>query len=107
MNTEPLLIPAKKEKKVKKTEDMTTYMREYMRNKYAEDPEAIRGRNKIYYYKYKSGISSDKIKKYGDLFPYVAKVKIAIDEIYMQNGEIAISILTEYLQEIRERYGKL
>jgi hypothetical protein len=100
MNTEPTLIPAKK---VKKTEDMTSYMREYMRSRYAEDPDSTRGRNKIYYYKNKSGLGSDKIKKYGELFPYVAKVKIAIDELYIQNGVTAINVLTEYLYEIQEK----
>lgn len=104
MNTEPLLIPAKK---VKKTQDMTTYMREYMRNRYAEDPETTKGRNKIYYYKYKSGLDSEKIKKYGELFPYVAKIKISVDELNTQNAEIAISVLTEYLQELIEKNGKL
>jgi hypothetical protein len=97
MNTEPLLIPAKK---VKKTQDMTTYMREYMRNKYAEDPETTRGRNKLYYYKYKSGLDTEKIKKYGELFPYVAKVKIAINELHREDANIAINVINEFLQEL-------
>jgi hypothetical protein len=104
MNIEPLIIPAKK---VKKTENMTTYMREYMKNKYSEDPDAIRGRNKIYYYKNKSGLDSGKIKQYGDRFPYVAKVKIAINELYIKDAIVAIDILTEYLQELREKYEEL
>jgi hypothetical protein len=104
MNTEPLLIHAKK---IKKTEDMTTYMREYMRNRYAEDPDSTRGRNKIYYYKNKSGLGSDKIKQYGELFPYVAKLKISINELYTKDAEIAISVLTEYLQCLLEKSGDL
>jgi hypothetical protein len=104
MNTEPLLIPAKK---IKKTEDMTTYMREYMRNRYAEDPDSTRGRNKIYYYKNKSGLGPDKIKQYGDIFPYVAKLKISINELHTKDANIAISVLTEYLQDLLKKSGDI
>lgn len=84
--------------KQKKTADKTTYMREYMRAKYSESPETVNTRNKKYYYKYKSGLDTEQMKKYGDLFPDVAKIKIAIDELNSKNSNATIAVLMEFLQ---------
>lgn len=66
--------------KQKKTSDAKAYIREYKRKQYADNPDLIKNKNKAYYYKYKCGLTKEDMDKYDTLLPYVAKIKMAVDE---------------------------
>jgi hypothetical protein len=52
-----------------------TYMRLYKRAEYLKNGEKIKAKNRAYYYKYKFGLNSDEMHKYGTLLPLVSKIK--------------------------------
>jgi hypothetical protein len=85
-------------------EQMTarTYMREYKRKMYAENPEKIKSKNKAYYYKYRCGMTDDDMKKYDILLPYVAKIQKALDEFTIADRDKTIQFLQESLLKIQQ-----
>lgn len=91
----------------KKTTDRTAYMREYKQKKYAENPNIIKEKNKAYYYKYKCGLTADDMAKYDTLTPYVAKIKMAIDEFKTKDLPKSVLFLEELLAELKTQSPSL
>lgn len=87
----------------KKAVDRTTYMREYKKKKYAENPDLIKGKNKSYYYKYKCGLTAEDMEKYDTLLPYVAKIKMAVDEFKEKDIEKSVAYLEEILGLLKQQ----
>lgn len=87
----------------KKTTDRTTYMREYKKKKYAENPDLIKEKNKSYYYKYKCGLTAEDMEKYDTLLPYVAKIKMAVDEFKERDIEKSVVFLEEILGLLKQQ----
>lgn len=85
MNSQPIKV------------DKTTYMREYKRKQYKENPEEIKTKNKAYYYKYKYKISVEEAHKYDTLLPNVVRLRKEIEEIINKNPELINDLLTPYL----------
>jgi hypothetical protein len=83
---------------LKKTADKTAYMREYKRKQYKENPEVIKEKNRVYYYKYKSNSSSEDMKKYDTLLPVVVRIRKELDELKSKKPEWLEEILKPYLQ---------
>ena len=88
--------------KPKKTFDQKTYIREWKRKDYAENGDKIKSKNKAYYYKYKCGLTSEDMVKYDTLLPYVAKIKISVEEFKLHNEELLIDYLEGILTNIKE-----
>ncbi len=72
-------------------------MREYRRKMYQANPEKLKQKNKVYYYKYKYDCSSEEMKKYDNLLPSVLKIRKELDHIMEQNPSIILEILQPYL----------
>ena len=81
--------------------DKTTYMREWKRNDYANNKAKTQQRNKVYYYKYKFGLSDELMKKYGITLPYVAKIKEAVEEFKIADLSLSVSYLEDLLTELK------
>lgn len=86
----------------KTTSDAKTYIREWKRKDYAENSDKIKSKNKAYYYKYKCGFSNEDMEKYNTLLPYVAKIKMAVEEFKAQNPKLLIDYLESILTDIKE-----
>jgi hypothetical protein len=89
------------EPKHTKTADQKAYIREWKRKDYLENGDKIKLKNKAYYYKYKCGLTADDMAKYDTLLPYVAKIKMAIDEFRQRDLEKSINFLENILGEIK------
>jgi len=64
------------ETKIKKTADMTTYIREYKRKTYARDKEAILAQNRAYYAKKNYDGTEEDSKKYEKkVLPIMLRIK--------------------------------
>ena len=85
-----------------KTADKRTYMREYKQKKYNENARDILDKNKAYYYKNKLGLDQELLHKYNTLLPYVAKIRLSIDEFKEKNLGLSIEYLTELLIELQD-----
>lgn len=72
------------------------YMREYKKKKYSENPEEFKIRNKMYYVKYKYGVSDDDCKKYGNCLPEVVKIWNAMNKLKESNPELIKDIISPY-----------
>jgi hypothetical protein len=81
--------------------DARTYMREYKRKVYADNPDKIKSKNKAYYYKYRCGMTDEDMKKYDILLPYVAKIQKALDDFAVADKEKTILFLQESLAKIQ------
>lgn len=81
------LTPAEKKKE---------YMKLYMRKRYSQKGEHIRSVNKMYYVKYKEGLSAEETKKYGTLLPSVRALQKELAHINQQNPELLVSILEQF-----------
>ena len=86
---------------VKKTECKRTYMREYKQKKYKENPKLMNAKNQMYYYKNKCGFDTEMLRKYDTLLPYVAKIKLAVEEFKQNNIQLSIEFLTELIIQLR------
>lgn len=84
------------EKRIKKR----TYMREWKRKRYAENPEGIKHTNKNAYYKLHYNATTGDIKEYGEHLPLVAKINSCLEELKTQNTEIFKSVIQKYTQDI-------
>ena len=82
---------------IKKTEDKTTYMREYKRKQYLEKGDIIKEKNKAYYYKYKFNLSCEEMKKYDILLPLVSKIKKNLDDLKEKNPEFVKELIKQYI----------
>jgi hypothetical protein len=89
--------------KQKKTGDAKAYIREWKRKDYAENGDKIKSKNKAYYYKYKCGLTNDDMEKYDTLLPYVAKIKMSVDEFKNHNEKMLVDYLEGILTEIKEK----
>jgi hypothetical protein len=83
-----------------KTTDKTTYMREYKRKQYKENGNAIKEKNKAYYYKYKFNASTDDLRKYDVLLPIVIRIRKELDDLKVKNPNIIKEILEPYYLNI-------
>lgn len=90
----------------KKTSDAKAYIREWKRKDYAENGDKIKSKNKAYYYKYKCGLSNEDMDKYDTLLPYVAKIKMAVDEFKEADIALCMGYLTGLLDNIKEKQGQ-
>jgi len=90
------------QKKEKKTADPKEYMRLYKQQKYKENPEAIKDINKMYYHKYKLGLSTEDMRKYGVCLPLIGKIRKHLDALKIVNPDFVKDILGEYLEETKE-----
>jgi actin-like ATPase involved in cell morphogenesis len=81
----------------KTKEDKTTYMREYKRKAYKENPEQIKEKNKAYYYKYKFKVSVEEAHKYDTLLPNVVRLRKEIEEILNKKPELINDLLNPYI----------
>ena len=91
--TESDFVTVAEPKSDKKTIDKRAYMREYKRKKYAENPDAIKNLNKMYYAKYKNNASDDDCKKYGKNLRQVIELRNALEQM----NKIDINILKEII----------
>lgn len=82
-----------------KTFDRKTYMREYKRKQYKDNPDEIKNKNKAYYYKYKHNLSNEDMKLYDIYLPLVAKITKNLDELKKQKPEFIKLVLSPYLEE--------
>ena len=73
------------------------YMREYKRKKYAENGDAMKQKNKAYYYKTKFGLNSDDMKKYDIHLPLVAKLLDNLNKLREVKPEVIAELLTPYI----------
>jgi len=73
--------------------DRKEYMRNYKRAKYAEKSEEIKAKNKAYYCKYKNGISSDDMRKYGIHLPKVVAIQKHLAELSIADPELFSDII--------------
>jgi len=89
-------------KKEKKTADPKEYMRLYKQQKYKENPNAIKDINKMYYHKYKLGLSTQDMHKYGVCLPLIGKIRKHLDALKIVNPNFVKDILAEYLEETKE-----
>lgn len=87
--------------KTKKTNDPKTYIREWKRKDYAENGDKIKSKNKAYYYKYKCGLTNEDMEKYDTLLPYVAKIKMSVEEFKTHNEQLLVDYLEGILTEIK------
>jgi hypothetical protein len=76
--------------------DKKTYMREYKRKQFRENGDAIKEKNKAYYYKYKFNISTEDLKKYDIHLPIVARIRKELEELKNKNPDIIKEILEPY-----------
>jgi hypothetical protein len=83
----------------KKTADPKSYIKEYKKKKYAENPEKVKTKNKSYYYKYKFGLTAEEMKLYGDLTPEVSKVIHLMSVITDRNPSLISHILERFQVE--------
>lgn len=74
------------------------YLRDYRRKKYAENPQEILLKNKMYYYKRRNGVSDEETKKYGIYLPQVGRLKKAIEELNEQSDDVLQEVLKQYIQ---------
>jgi hypothetical protein len=81
----------------KKTADKRTYMREYKKRTYAENPDKIKELNRMYYAKYKHNISEVDCKKYGANLPTVIKLNGCLEQIYNTDKDLLKSLLAKYI----------
>jgi len=86
-------------KKEKKTADPKEYMRLYKQQKYKENPDAIKDINKMYYHKYKLGLSTEDMNKYGVCLPLIGKIRKHLDALKLVNSDFVKDILADYLEE--------
>ena len=84
----------------KKTADKTAYMRDYKRKQYELKADSIKEKNKAYYYKYKFGVSSDEMKKYGTLLPVIVRIRNELDDLLTKKPELVNEIIQPYFQTI-------
>ena len=85
----PVVDIEKAKRKIAKRE----YRREYMKKRYGEQSEKIKLRNQAYYYKYKFGLTTDDMKKYDILLPYIAKLDKILCELKEANSTLAKEFL--------------
>ena len=78
------------------------YMRLYKRKCYAENPALIQAKNKAYYAKYKYGLTTEDMKKYDTLLPFVNRAKKALNIIKDENIDILKEVLNSYLEEFNK-----
>ncbi len=72
MSDEPLPV---KQKKPRKTEDMTTYMREYMRKYYADNKEECKSYKNSLKYKKTHNLPEEEFKEYGIYLADIYKLR--------------------------------
>jgi len=93
-------------KKERKTADPREYMRLYKQQKYKENSDAIKDINKMYYHKYKLGLSTEDMHKYGVCLPLIGKIRKHLDALRIVNPDFVKDILAEYLEEQKEQFSK-
>ena len=81
-------------------EKRRTYMREWKRKKYAENPNTIREFNKTAYYKTKYNGRKEDIQKYGEMFPVISKITSSLEELRELNVEMFRDIIRKYSFEV-------
>ena len=86
---------------MKKTADPKTYMREWKRKDYLENSDKIKSKNKAYYYKYKCGLTKEDMAKYDTMLPFVAKIKMAVDEFKANDLQLSVLFLEELLTQLK------
>lgn len=95
-------MEATAEPKQNKTADQKAYIREWKRRDYLENADKIKSKNKAYYYKYKCGLTAEDMAKYDTLLPYVAKIKMAVEEFKKQDLEKSVAFLESILGEMKQ-----
>ncbi len=83
-----------------KTSDPKKYIREYMKARYAANPEQGAITSKINYYKNQGALTKEEASKYGNLSPYIAKAKKALDSLKKQNEHVMEDFLFNYLEQL-------
>lgn len=83
-----------------KTSDSKKYIREYMRARYAANKERGATISKINYYKRQGCLTKEETKQYGDLSPYIAKTKKALDALKEQNPSLFEDFIFNYLEQL-------
>ena len=76
-----------------KTSDKTSYMREYMRNRYNQNSKKACNMRKAYYYKSKYNLDDEEVAKYGENLHLIVKAKKLIKEIK--------EICPQYLEDLQ------
>jgi len=88
------------ENNIKKTADKTSYMREYKRQKYKENGELIRQKNREYYKKYKYGtLSDEELQKYESILPQIIKLRKMLNDINKINSDLVKDFLVDYIEK--------
>jgi len=87
------------ETKIKKTADMTTYIREYKRKTYARDKEAILAQNRAYYAKKNyDGTEADSKKYEKKVLPIMLRIKKELAKL----NAIRPNLLQEVIQLVED-----
>ena len=68
------------------------YSNKWKRENYKKNKDVILAKNKAYYYKYKCGFSNEEMRKYGVILPYIAKIKLIVDD-FDGNKQILIDYI--------------
>jgi len=94
--------------KIKKTADMTTYIREYKRNTYARDKDAILAHNRAYYAKKNYGIDGvdEYSKKYDKkVLSIMLKIRKEFEKMHKikpNSFKDVIQLIGDYETELAE-----
>lgn len=75
-------------------------MRAYMKARYDANPEQGATISKINYYKKKGYLTKDEIKKYGEVSPYIAKVKKSLDDLKELSQQTLEEFIFDYLEQL-------
>lgn len=87
---------------VNKTADLRKYIREYMQTRYTNNPEKGALISKINYHKRQGHITKEEAKQYGDLSPYIAKAKKALNSLKEKNPTLFEDFLFNYLEQLKK-----
>jgi hypothetical protein len=77
-------------------EKRRSYMREYKRRKYAEDPEKILAKNRAYYCKATRNVPETDFKRYDIMLPVIARVRDGMEVLKQNNPEMLQEIINYY-----------
>ena len=89
--------PVQPTKPEKKTADKRTYMREYKKKIYAENPDKIKQLNRMYYAKYRNNVSEADCKLYGANLGIVVKLNGCLEQIHNTDKELLKTLLAKYI----------
>tara|TARA_R110000751_G_scaffold100251_3_gene194129 strand:- start:775 stop:1101 length:327 start_codon:yes stop_codon:yes gene_type:complete len=83
-------------------EKRKAYMRDYKKKNYNKNTAEVKDKNKQYYYKYKFGLTSDDMAKYGTSLPVICRIRKGLAELEKSNAGLIEDVLQPYLHLINQ-----